>query len=714
MNLDVDNLQPIWKLWGEERIDGAIYTVYLKKVRYHRPTHSVQSEDNGERISHLEWETVRVRLLKAGTLERLVEALATDEGELESTYVNIFLATYRTFASPHEVLTLLLDRYDLLANNELDLPPQVAEQHRKTLCGALHVWLESYPEDWSQPPLHPMLRQLLLFTQQHLPNSELHIKVQHRLQSLQSHSKSCDVYSLYNGSSLCLHTTSTQPPYMFPDIPHLHFAEQLTKIDMELFKKVVVHQCLGGVWSRREKKRAEEAATVLATVTQFNAVSLRVISTVLLHTSSPRSVIIAAWIDIAQELRVLKNFSSLKAIISGLQSNPVYRLHKTWSLLPKDKVELFEELARIFSEENNQWAQRELLMREGTARFAVTVGQNDKHLQKIIQRQLNNSGTISYGTIPYLGTFLTDLTMIDAAIPDNLPNGYINFDKRRKEFEVLAQIKLLQGAANAYTIMEDPSFERWFDSVLTLDDKEAYQLSCQIEPPPANTPVNLKIRYNHLERVFNYIIRIPRVFNKLQWLKQVILTNRAPSLLQEGSIKWNHHYGHRKNDSVASTSSSSSSQFYCDIDHASTSIDTKDSVSQTSSSSNGSIDTTPMSPSLNVSQGPTDFYIIKVTYQTDNVETDGIVLYKSIMLSNNERTPQVIRNAMMKLGLEGNPEAYTIAQILPNKGKVTEMVLPPNANVYYAVNTDYNLNFILRPKDQPSPSGHKKSKPLCT
>lgn len=31
-------------------------------------------------------------------------------------------------------------------------------------------------------------------------------------------------------------------------------------------------------------------------------------------------------------------------------------------------------------------------MREGTARFAVTVGQNDKHLQKIIQKQLNNSG----------------------------------------------------------------------------------------------------------------------------------------------------------------------------------------------------------------------------------------------------------------------------------------------------------------------------------
>lgn len=33
-----------------------------------------------------------------------------------------------------------------------------------------------------------------------------------------------------------------------------------------------------------------------------------------------------------------KNFSSLKAIISGLQSNPIYRLKKTWGAVIKDKV----------------------------------------------------------------------------------------------------------------------------------------------------------------------------------------------------------------------------------------------------------------------------------------------------------------------------------------------------------------------------------------
>lgn len=98
-------------------------------------------------------------------------------------------------------------------------------------------------------------------------------------------------------------------------------------------------------------------------------------------------------------------------------------------------------------------------------------------------------------------------------------------------------------------------------------------------------------------------------------------------------------------------------------------------------------------PSTNKNQAP-DFYIIQVTYETDNIELDGIVLYKCIMLGNNERTPQVIRNAMMKLGLEGDPDKWTLSQVLPDK----ELMMPTNANVYYAVNTAFNLKFILRPK----------------
>jgi len=141
--------------------------------------------------------------------------------------------------------------------------------------------------------------------------------------------------------------------------------------------------------------------------------------------------------------------------------------------------------------------------------------------------------------------------MIDTAIPDMTSDGLINFDKRRKEFEVLAQvmnwnwlriflidpliyihsfiqrqIKLLQGAANSYQITSDPRFERWFESLMVLDDREAYELSCLLEPH-SNSSSCGSTRNNNSDK-----------FRRKQ-----------------------HQPGHRKNDSIASTSSSSSSQF---------------------------------------------------------------------------------------------------------------------------------------------------------
>lgn len=70
-----------------------------------------------------------------------------------------------------------------------------------------------------------------------------------------------------------------------------------------LFKAVIAHQCLGSVWSRRRDRGRGDAATVAATVEQFNAVSFRVQSTILVDTElkpSQRAKLITKWIDIAQ------------------------------------------------------------------------------------------------------------------------------------------------------------------------------------------------------------------------------------------------------------------------------------------------------------------------------------------------------------------------------------------------------------------------------
>lgn len=55
----------------------------------------------------------------------------------------------------------------------------------RTLVLALHVWLDTYPEDFRQPVGYPSLRQMLDFTVQFLPGSELEAKVRHRLERFQ-------------------------------------------------------------------------------------------------------------------------------------------------------------------------------------------------------------------------------------------------------------------------------------------------------------------------------------------------------------------------------------------------------------------------------------------------------------------------------------------------------------------------------------------------
>ena len=68
-----------------------------------------------------------------------------------------------------------------------------------------------------------------------------------------------------------------------------------------------------------------------------------------------------------------------------------------------------------------------------------------------------------------------------------------------------------------------------------------------------------------------------------------------------------------------------------------------------------------------------EFYIIRVSIESSGPETEGVIMYKSIMVSNHERTGSVIRSAMMKHGLEGSPDNYTLSQILPDKGTLLIM-----------------------------------------
>ena len=65
------------------------------------------------------------------------------------------------------------------------------------------------------------------------------------------------------------------------------------------------------------------------------------------------------------------------------------------------------------------------------------------------------------GTVPFLGTFLKDLEYIHAQNHTKNEKGLINVMQKRKEFEIIAQIKLLQQASYLYKIIPDSNFNTW-------------------------------------------------------------------------------------------------------------------------------------------------------------------------------------------------------------------------------------------------------------
>lgn len=267
-----------------------------------------------------------------------------------------------------------------------------------------------------------------------------------------------------------------------------HLAEQLTLLDAELFLNLIPSQCLGGLWGHRDRPgHSHLCPSVRATVTQFNKVAGAVVSSVLGATPTgegPREVtvrplrppqrarLLEKWIRVAEECRLLRNFSSVYAVVSALQSSPIHRLRAAWGETTRDSLRIFSSLCQIFSEEDNYFQSRELLMQEVKLQPPV-----EPHSKKAPR-----SGSRGGGVVPYLGTFLKDLVMLDAASKDELENGYINFDKRRKEFAVLSELLRLQNECRGYDLRPNPDIQQWLQGLQPLTEAQSHRVSCEVEP----------------------------------------------------------------------------------------------------------------------------------------------------------------------------------------------------------------------------------------
>ncbi|VDM36538.1 unnamed protein product [Toxocara canis] len=498
------------KLFGEERTSDAVYAVYLRKVRYvspnryenvtrYRPLDTDEQQLMAPELAedHLQWETIRERVIRAGSVEKLVECLIGGDNMMDSRHFNVFFATYRAFSNCPVVLDLLLNRYDSLEDEELsDLANTDSITIQNSIRSVILCWMDMYPEDFYEPNTDFVsLVRLTDFARLH-KISDIRSKAR-RLRDtykriaaeggLVAQIPSMDQYVFSHGYDPHDYLNCLERAKMF-DVGKencVQIAEQLTFWDAELFKQLLPQQCQGCVWSRRRKKGPEAVYSVRATIDQFNAVSERVMTSIVLPECRAefRSKIISKWIDIARELRALKNFSSLKAVLSALQSEPVYRLKSAWAHVPNGSMAQFHELASIFEtdDDGEERRARRILDEEGTAKSSPL--RRPQLIQNCRRTKSDVNLAESQGTVPYLGSFLTDLAMIDQAHQDFTDDGLINFEKRRKEFEVIAKIRLFQSASRAYSIPMDPAFCSWFYFLPALDENHCFARSLEVERP---------------------------------------------------------------------------------------------------------------------------------------------------------------------------------------------------------------------------------------
>ncbi|XP_027944537.1 ral guanine nucleotide dissociation stimulator-like 3 isoform X1 [Eumetopias jubatus] len=690
--------------WGEETEDGAVYSVSLRRQLSQRlspgagPGGSQAPSPAADAFLH--YRTSKVRALRAARLEQLVRELVSGDHEQDPGFVPAFLATHRAFVSTARVLGLLLPP------PPPPLPPGIeirktegeglrVNKNLRAVVSVLGSWLRDHPQDFRDPPAHSDLgsvRTFLGWAAPAGPEAQEAEKLLGDFLEEAERKQEEEPPEAWAGPPGATQTPRPDSPEgcseeeegLVREGPELldfsvdEVAEQLTLLDAELFSRVRPCECLGSVWSQRDRPGATSAApTVRATVTQFNMVIGCVLGSVLGEqglAAPQRAQRLEKWIRVAQRCRELRNFSSLRAILSALQSNPIYRLKRSWGAVSREQLSTFRKLSQIFSDENNHLSSREILSQEE----ATKGPQEEDTLPGSLPPKLPP------GPVPYLGTFLTDLVMLDTALPDMLEGDLINFEKRRKEWEILAHIQQLQKRCQSYCLSPRAPVLAALRTQRQLSEEQSYRVSRVIEPPAASCPSSPRIR------------------------RRISLTKRLSAKLsrERGSSP-----GGSPGDPSSPTSRLCISPSLSPGSPPSSprTRDPPPGSAPASPGSQGPSTKLPLSPDLPGSrpltlplssshislpgQQGSEARVIRVSIDNDHGN-----LYRSILLTSQDKAPSVVQRALEKHNV-AQPWArdYQLFQVLPGD---RELLMPDNANVFYAMSPATPGDFVLRRKER--------------
>ncbi|KAL8955027.1 MAG: hypothetical protein Q9183_006824, partial [Haloplaca sp. 2 TL-2023] len=249
------------------------------------------------------------------------------------------------------------------------------------------------------------------------------------------------------------------------DFDALELARQFTLKESQIFCSILPEELLATEWTKKTSSMAVNVRAMSRLSTDL--ANLVADSILQLEDAKKRAAVIKQWVKIAKKCLQLANYDSLMAIICSLNSSTILRLKRTWDQVSSKTKSKLDSLKEV-----------------------VDCSRNYAVLRQRLQ-------TTVPPCLPFVGTYLTDLTFVDVGNQttrqlslENDEQGasvpVINFGKHMKTAKIISELQRFQ---IPYRFTEVPELQTWIqDQLVRVRSSEQsnvqnyYRRSCLLEP----------------------------------------------------------------------------------------------------------------------------------------------------------------------------------------------------------------------------------------